>query len=84
MTLQINTMMCGELANRTQVCATQGFSRTYLASRTYPLACAETRSLSTSQLLDNSQPESSCNPTVASLNEGAELGAELNEVVTAT
>ena len=48
-----------------QVCATQGFSRTHPASRMYPLVCAETRPLSTSQLLEQ-QPESSCNPTVAS------------------
>ena len=47
------------------MCATQGFSRTHPASRIYPLVCAETRPLFTSQLLGQ-QPESGCNPTVAS------------------
>ena len=55
-----------------QVCATQGFSRTHPASRIYPLVCAETRPLSTSQLLGQ-QPESSCNPTVASHQSGLVL-----------
>ena len=46
-------------------------SRMYLPG-SYPLVCAETRPLSTSQLLGQ-QPESSCNPTVASHQSGLVL-----------
>ena len=65
MTLQIDTVMCGEAA--TQVWASQGFSGTCPASRTRPLVCAETRPSSTSQSSDNrkagvTQPSRHINP----------------------